>query len=535
MKKDNHDIEKIRALHQARQFAKAEAGYLAILRKNPRNTEILHGLSMLYAQQENFADAIHYLKKAVAFEPNNSTLQLHLANVLKAQGLFAEATQVLQQAISLNPNYAPALNNLGTVFYAQGKLNEAVTAYRSAIEKESQFIDAYYNLGLAFLKLAQFDDAIETYQTLLKLSPEHFAAQFHLACALMKKEKINEALTEFLNIEKKEPHHLETQFNIATCYLKKGALNEAKIHYLKALELTTEDTQLLFNLGVIETQLGNMDSAIQHYQKAVHIQPDFFEAHNNLGTAFLAKQHVAFALHHFQEASRLQPDNKAIQYTIQALSQNQKLLAAPVDYVKGLFDSYADHYDQHLLTALDYQIPLHFQRILHKRNLEKKSCDILDLGCGTGLCGIAVKPFAKTLTGVDLSEKMLAIAREKNIYDFLHCDNITSFLKKKKSAYHLIIAGDVLVYLGDLSDLFQHIHQALQQQGLFLFNTEINEHENYKMNQSGRFSHQKKYIETLAKKNDFSVIHYEKAMTRMQNNEPVYGHLYLLKNEKRTP
>ncbi len=458
----------------------------------------------------------------------NLTSTLHQANVLKAQGLFNQAAALLQQILAEYPHYAPALNNLGNVFYAQGKLQDAVMAYHAAIQIAPQFVDAYYNLGLALVKQNQLDDAIETYQKLLQLAPEHAAARFLLASSLMRKEKIDEALIEFLHIEKTQPHHVETQSNIAACYLKKGALNEAKMHYKKALELTPNDTQILFNLGVIDTQLGNMDNAIQHYQKAVRIDPDFFAAHNNLGVAFLAKQHIPFALQHFKEALKLQPDNQSIHYTIQALSQNQSLLAAPTDYVKSLFDSYADHYEQHLLTALDYQIPIHFKRILTQLHATNAHWDILDLGAGTGLCASAVQPFLKTLTGVDLSLKMLDMARDKNIYTTLACDELISFLAKKRADYDLIMAGDTLVYIGNLSTVFQHIKQALRASGLFLFNTEISENEEYKMNQSGRFSHHKKYIETLAKQNHFKIVHYEKAITRMQNNEPVYGHLYLL-------
>lgn len=533
MKKQNLDIGTVRALHQTRQFDQARAGYLALLRKNPRDVDVLHGLGILCAQTENFADATRYLETALKYQPDSSILQLHLANALKTQGLFDRAVDILQKTITDHPNYALALNNLGTVFHLQGKFAEAIAVYHRAIQLEPEFIDAYYNLGLALTRQNQTDEAILTFQKILELTPEHFAARFHLASVWMKKEKTDNALTEFLLIEKSEPHHFETQSNLAACYLKKGLLNDAKIHYAKALELMPRDTLTLFNLGVLETQLGDMDSAIQHYQKAVLLDPDFFAAHNNLGALFIAKEHIAFALHHFQEAARLQPDNASIQYTIQALSQNSRLLSAPTDYVKSLFDSYADHYDQHLLTALDYQIPLHFERILKKQQPAHNALNILDLGCGTGLCSTLIKPFAKTLTGVDLSEKMLDIARDKNSYDTLECNDLNSFLTQKNAAYDLIIAGDVLVYIGELDLFFQQIQQALRPGGIFLFNTEISENENYSMNQSGRFSHQKKYIETLAKKNHLDVIHYEKAVTRMQNNEPVYGHLYLLKNISR--
>ncbi len=382
------------------------------------------------------------------------------------------------------------------------------------------------------MKKHNLDESIALYQALLERMPDDFAARFYLGCALMEKGNMDGALTEFLLIAKSEPTHFETQCNIAACYLKKGSLSQAKTHYLSALELMPDDTQVLFNLGVIDAQLGNIDVAIRYYQKAIHIQPDFFEAHNNVAAAFLVKQHAGLALHHFQEAARLQPDNSSLQYTIQALSQNQQLLAAPTDYIKSLFDSYADHYDQHLVNALDYQVPIHFQRVLTDLHLKNKAQDVLDIGCGTGLCGGLVKPFAKTLTGVDLSKKMLEMAREKNFYDELVCEDFYSFLTNKNTVYDLIMAGDVLVYIGDLGSLFQHVQHTLRANGLFIFNTEISETDDYKMNQSGRFAHQKKYIERLAKQNQLAIVYHEKAMTRMQNNEPVYGYLYVLQRSE---
>ncbi len=529
MKKNKLTLTTIRQLHQAGHLDQAKEGYLSLVRINPRDAESLHALGIICAQQKDFAAATDYLEKAIHLQPNDITLQLHLANIFKIQGLFSKAAEILHQVIDTHPNYALALNNLGTIYYAQGKLSEAVNFYRAALEKEPNYADAYYNLGLALIKQNQLDSAIDAFQKLLDHVPEHFAARFHLACALMQQGKIPAALKQFLTIEEAHPHHLETQTNLATCYLKQGSLNEAKLHYLKASELAPEDTQILFNLGVINMQQGNIDNAIQHYQRVIRLNPNLFAAHNNLGVAFLAKQHVGFALQHFQEALRLQPKNEAINYTVKMLSQNQRLLAAPPDYVTTLFDSYADHYEPHLLKALDYQVPKLLynavQQVTHKNPFP---WDILDLGCGTGLCGIVFKPLAKTLTGIDLSPKMLEIATQKNIYNSLAMSDMTQYLSNKQARYDLILAGDVLVYMGDLTSLFEKVKQALRQNGLFVFNTEINAETDYKMNQSGRFSHQKKYIDALAKKNHFKIAFYQTAMTRTQSNEPVQGHVYVL-------
>ena len=375
---------------------------------------------------------------------------------------------------------------------------EAIEYYQTAIAKQPDYPDAYYNLGLTLLKQNQWDDAIVIYTKLLALVPEHFAARFHLGCAFMQQEKLNEAIQEFLQVEQAHPNHFETQANLATAYLKSGELSEARTHYAKALELSPNDTQILFNLGVINMQQGFTDRAIQYYQRAVKINPDLFAAHNNLGVAFLGRQHVGYALQHFQEALRLQPNNKTLDYTVKMLCANERLLTAPPDYITSLFDAYADHYEPHLLKALDYKV----HELLHQAavNIIGNDLDILDLGCGTGLCGVQFKPHAKTLTGVDLSQNMLDIAAQKNSYDALIHSDLTAFLSDKKSAYDVVLAGDTLVYIGDLETIFASVHKALRAHGFFIFNTEIEENSTYKMNQSGRFSHQKDYLDNLPKK-----------------------------------
>jgi predicted TPR repeat methyltransferase len=276
-------------------------------------------------------------------------------------------------------------------------------------------------------------------------------------------------------------------------------------------------------------QLGETDLAIQYYQRSLKINPTDFATHNNLAVAFLAKNHVGFALNHFKEALKLQPENEAIEYAIHMLSQDQQLLSSPAAYIKNLFDAYADHYEQHLLQGLDYTVP---EQLLHavKTIIKNKTArlDIVDLGCGTGLCGVPFKQFANTLIGVDLSENMLEIAREKGIYDSLVAEDLQTWLSTQQETCDLIIAGDALVYIGDLSSIFRNTAKALRAKGLIAFNTEITKQNDFVMNQSGRFSHQKKYLEKLAAENHLNMVYYQEAITRQQNNAPVHGHIIVL-------
>jgi predicted TPR repeat methyltransferase len=530
MNKNKLDLPTVRQLHQSGQLDAAKKGYLSILKTQPHQVEALHSLGILYAQQDQFSEAITYLQAALTLEPKNLLISIHLANILKFQGLYSQATELLDAVLQEDPHNITALNNLGAVYYAQAKFKEAIACYRSAIEKRPDFVDAYYNLGLALNKADLTDQAITAFENLLVIDPEHFAARFHLACTFMKTDQFENAISTFLKIIATHPNHFETQSNLATCYLKTRSLQKAKQHYLAAFNLMPQDTQILFNLGVISAQQGQLDEAIQYYQRILPMNSNDFAVHNNLGVAFLAKQHLNFALHHFQEALRIQPNNISIQHTVNVLSQQQPLLTSPPEYVQSLFDSYADHYEPHLLTALEYKIPeLLLQAILKVR--PSASWEILDLGCGTGLCGQVLKPYAKKLVGIDLSEKMLAVAAQKNIYDELIQDELTSFLEQQHQNYDLIMAGDVLVYIGDLTAIFKLVHQTLKDGGLLVFNTEITHEDDFKMSQSGRFLHKKYYLENLAVTHHFKVLYYETVITRMQNNEPVYGHLLVLEKD----
>jgi predicted TPR repeat methyltransferase len=535
MKKSSLAVSRAQTLHKKGLFDEAKTAYLKILKTDPHEVEALHALGILSAQIGDFAAAANYLRSAIELQPQNHTLYLNLANALKTLGQFDEAVEVLQKAISIHPDYSAALNNLGTVYFAQSNLPDAIYYYNLATQKRPDYIDAYYNLGLALTRQNDSDAAISAYEKIIILAPQHAAAHFQLGCLLLAKGKTAAAEKHFLLIEQDHPHHFETQVNLANCYIKQGALRQAKIHYLKALELAPEDTDILFNLGVINMQLGKIDEAIQNYSLAIQINPDYFAAHNNLGVAFLTKQYPDYALPHFREALRLQPQNKAINHTVLMLSQDERLHDSPPEYIKNLFDTYADHYDAHLLQTLAYKVPEHFLQAV-KTVLKDTTVklDILDLGCGTGLCAPAFKPLAKTLTGVDLSEKMLEIAAQKNLYDELVLADAVEYLAEKKSAFDLIISGDVFIYVGALEGIFQHGSAALRPRGLLVFNTEITENANYLINQSGRFAHHKKYLEQLAEQHGLKVAHYQNVITRQQNNVPVYGHFYVLQKESQT-
>jgi predicted TPR repeat methyltransferase len=153
---------------------------------------------------------------------------------------------------------------------------------------------------------------------------------------------------------------------------------------------------------------------------------------------------------------------------------------------------------------------------------------VLDLGCGTGLSGLALRPFAARLEGLDLSPRMLEAARLRGVYDALHEADLLAFLPKRAGAFDLIAAADVLNYLGDLAPALAALRGALKPSGEALFSLEAGEAE-VALGEGLRFRHSPAHVARLAAAAGFAVARQEAATLRREKGAEVAGALFLLR------
>jgi predicted TPR repeat methyltransferase len=220
--------------------------------------------------------------------------------------------------------------------------------------------------------------------------------------------------------------------------------------------------------------------------------------------------------------------------------ENYKLLAlkgettkqSSIQYIKHEFNNFAKSFENTLVNNLEYNIPkILTQNIMLFLNNTNRY-NILDLGCGTGLVGSELELIANRLIGVDLSSKMLEIAKEKNIYSELVESDIDVFLNKQyKDSFDIITSADVFIYIGDLYNIFKSAKQILSIDGIFAFSIEhLSQNKNYKLNVSGRFSQSTNYINSLIEEFSFSILKSFETKIRKENNKEVNGYIYILKN-----
>ena len=116
-----------------------------------------------------------------------------------------------------------------------------------------------------------------------------------------------------------------------------------------------------------------------------------------------------------------------------------------------------------------FEIPALFSMI---PDLKDKT--ILDLGCGFGEhCKRFVENGAKKVVGIDISEKMLKIAKQENAdskitYINMPMENISQ-LKEK---FDVVISSLAFHYVEDFAGVIKNIFDLLNEKGIFLFSQE---------------------------------------------------------------
>lgn len=231
---------------------------------------------------------------------------------------------------------------------------------------------------------------------------------------------------------------------------------------------------------------------------------------------------------YYKRALKVYPDAPSTHHFFHAVS-GKKLVQPQHSYIVDLFDGYANTFDKHLVGALKYQGHLKLAAMLKSQG-EIQTGYVVDLGCGTGLLGQALKEhFAiSKLAGVDLSAKMLDQCREKKLYDTLHKDDFVTYMQNAQPGVDLIVSSDALTYLGDLNPIFSHSQRTLNQGGFLAFTVEKGRFGTYKLCRTGRYQHSPNYIKSLYKRYLFSKMYAQTIELRKESGNMVEGYLVLI-------
>ena len=405
-------------------------------------------------------------------EPSeSSTRELSLeeavsvAIILQKNQQLVAAGEVYRRVLEIAPDHPRALHYAGLLAHQQGRNEEALALIERSVALVPDQADWYSNLGIVFQSDQRLDAAIDSYRRAIEFDPSHANAHNNLGVLLR-----------------------------AT-----GQPIEAEAAYRAAIRLDPEHIDAYTNLGILLNGLKRTKEASACYCKAITLRPKHPEARKLLALAHCTLGEVDEATKVLKEWLKDEPGNPIARHMLAACSGRDVPERASNGFIETTFDSFAASFEAKLAT-LSYRAPALVAAMLEDHGIEPlRRLDVLDAGCGTGLCGALIAPFARRLVGVDLSEGMLAHAKEKNVYHALMKAELSAYLRDNSETFDLIVSADTLVYFGDLKGVVAAFAGALRPKGLLVFTLEHAAGDTadagFRLELHGRYSHAQTYVE----------------------------------------
>jgi predicted TPR repeat methyltransferase len=510
------------ALHQQGRLEQARELYEQVLAVAPHQFDALHLSGVMARQRGDPARAVDLIRAALQVDGSQARAHSNLGAALQDLGQAEAALHAYDTALRLDPRYALAWNNRGNTLRRLGRLQEALDSYERALALQSAYPEAWCHRAIVLNDLGRHGDAGASAEQALAARPDYADALLALGNALQALERFGEAV-------------------------------DAYDRALASSKASAQAAETWCARGAALKKSGDLAQALDSYDRALALRPDYVLAVHYRANVLRALGRREDAIEAYRHARALGADPAAIDFALAALGEGELPSSAPAGYIKELFDQYAGHFDRHLVDVLGYRTPELLAGMLQTRMPPQAGTMLdaaLDLGCGTGLCAPFLRPLARRLAGVDLSEKMLDKAREAGLYDELACADIVSWLEGRQEAgdlsWDLVLAADVLVYVGDLAPLFTRVAQAMRAGGWFAFSVETlapaqedeqkrereRERERgpgYAITASNRFAHAPGYVRASAAAAGFTLVEMREAVLRKEHGADVNGMLFLLR------
>jgi predicted TPR repeat methyltransferase len=478
-------------------------------------------------------------RQAVAIDPGFVDAYLGLGFSLAGQLHYEQAAAALSRALSIDPAIADAHYMLGTISKACHDQSGAIRHFTRALELKPDFEFAYRDFFDFLLQSGQLEEAKALIEKGILVFPESAEFHFSLGNLLFNRQDFEGAISCHTRAVALQPAAAVSHKILGDAHRNLGHHQRSADCYEAAVLLEPDNADAHVNLGDALDMLGKSQQSIACYRRAIALEPGHAAAHRLLGNALLSNGNKPAAIACYRKVVELQPDSPVV-HLVAALS-GESTDSAPRSYVEQLFDEYAQHFDSHLIQTLHYNVPEKLAEMVREVPVPRAGkWSVLDLGCGTGLSGSALASHAGELVGVDLSSKMLAKARARNIYSRLEHMDLVSMMQNETSAgYDVLISADVFIYVGKLDALFDQAQRLLRPGGLFAFSIEsldaLNDENGlasgadpgYRLTPTGRYAHSMAYMVRMASQHGFEILSNMDIQCRLEQGKEVRGRLML--------
>lgn len=386
-----------------------------------------------------------------------------------------------------------------------GRLKEAAAGYQRVLRKHPKDPDALHFYGLLHFQSGQGIEAVRLIMQSLTHAPGN-------------------------------PHAWNNLGNILSTQDK---MTEAREAYRRVTVLAPTLGAAWYNLGICLRDAGEFAAAAEHFRTAIRNQPELVRAYEYLGQLLYRVGDFEQAAQVYANWLECDPANPVARHMAAATSGMNMPERADDQYVVKIFDRFAASFDRSL-ENLGYRAPEVLVSALAGHVAQTtvapaKTLEILDAGCGTGLCGPLLRPLCKHLVGVDLSAKMIERAAKRGGYDELVVSELCEFMQSRHQHFDVVASADTLEYFGALEQVSRAAHHTLREGGLFLFTVEAlaaDATESYKLLVHGRYAHSDQYVRLSLEAAGFEILELRDEVLRMERLQEVAGFLVVARKRE---
>ena len=428
-------------------------------------------------------------------------------NLLRSERID-EADSALQEVLQRLPDQPDALHFLGVLRHTQGQVGEAVNLIQRALATVPNNASAWNNLGNVLLLAGQGEEAADAY--------DHAVTHGEGSDAV-----------RALN-------------NLGVLHRKLGRLDSSELALRRAVESDPAFADAWYNLSTTLIKQGWVHDGLVAHSKAVALWPEDVQSRQEVIRALLLLDERERAAKLLREWLASEPGNAVARHMLAACEgegESGVPARASDGYVQQVFDGFAASFDAKL-EALDYRAPTLVARALRRAvGADRAALDIVDAGCGTGLCGVGLKPWARTLAGCDLSVGMLRRAKARNVYDVLHQAELTHYLNTQPEAFDAVVSADTLCYFGALEGALAAARRSLRPNGWVIFTVEALPGDNNRahvLQTNGRYAHSAAHVRAASAASNLVLHSLESVVLRLEAGDPVQGWLVVAQSAAAT-
>lgn len=275
---------------------------------------------------------------------------------------------------------------------------------------------------------------------------------------------------------------------------------------------------------------GKVQTAYLCGKRTVELEPDNGDAWYEFGEVAQCVGRREEARSAYQQYFDRNPQDGEIEHLLIALRDETPPSRASDRAIQHIYKNFAPSYEERMVDDLKYAGPARMLEAVRETIGDRNDLTVLDLGCGSGLTGNAFRECAGSLTGVDLSNEMIELARKRQIYDQLELAEITDWLNRGEKLFDLIVSCDCLIYFGDLTNILRAASRRLTSNGILAFSLERGSHAPFHLTDTGRYNHHPDHVHQAAAACGMEILKVFEGFLRMEYGEEVAGLFAVLRN-----